>query len=355
MQLQEMGFSPKVEKLAHDLAFDSFSLGRVISEHKERYVVATENGDVDAEITGNLRFTAQCREDFPAVGDWVALIQCDQQFAVIHKIMPRFSAMKRQSVKNRSESQIIASNIDVALLVQSVDRDFNINRLERYLAICYSSTIEPIIVFTKVDLYDKEHLSKIISHTKQRLPNIPVFTISNATLEGLETLKMALEKGKTYCMIGSSGAGKSTLLNNLTGRQLMSTGAISKSTGKGRHTTSHRELTVLDSGAIIIDNPGMREAGLADASEGIETMFDQISTLAKNCRFSNCTHTSEKGCAIIEALENGTLDQAAHENLMKMQKEQKRYELSVEEKHRTDKIFGKMLKNYKKESGKDKF
>ncbi|HNZ72820.1 MAG TPA: GTPase RsgA, partial [Prolixibacteraceae bacterium] len=164
MQLQEMGFSPKVEKLAHDLAFDSFSLGRVISEHKERYVVATENGDVDAEITGNLRFTAQCREDFPAVGDWVALIQCDQQFAVIHKIVPRFSAMKRQSVKNRSESQIIASNIDVALLVQSVDRDFNINRLERYLAICYSSTIEPIIVFTKVDLYDKEHLSKIISH-----------------------------------------------------------------------------------------------------------------------------------------------------------------------------------------------
>jgi ribosome biogenesis GTPase len=354
MKLQDFGYNDKLEKLRVDSNLTDFEIGRIVSEHKERYIVGTEKGEFDAEITGNLRFSAKSREDFPAVGDWVALTIYDSGISIIHQILPRFSILARQAVNQFGEIQIIATNIDYALLIQAVDRDFNINRLERYLTICYSSKVVPIIVLTKTDLIDERTKSEIIDSINQRIHNISVFAISNETLDGYESLKKIIENGKTFCMLGSSGVGKSTLLNNLSGRAIMKTDSISQSTNKGRHITSHRELIVLESGGIIVDNPGMREVGIVDSADGLETTFDMIFELSKNCRFKDCTHTTETGCSVIEAVENAEISKNSYENYLKMEKEKSHFEASVAERRKKDKVLGKMLKNYKKDFSKNK-
>lgn len=346
MKLQDFGYDERVEKLRVENHLTEFDIGRVVAEHKERYTVVTEKGECDAEITGNLRFSAKGREDFPAVGDWVALTIYDPDFSVIHAIIPRFSILSRQAVGQFGEVQVIAANIDYAFLVQAADRDFNLNRLERYLTICYSSKVHPIILLTKTDLITRPSLDEIVQTISLRIKDVPVVAISNETEEGYDTLKRIIERGKTYCMLGSSGVGKSTLLNNLSGRRLMETGSISQSTGKGRHVTSHRELTVLESGGILIDNPGMREVGIVDLSDGLETTFDIIYRLSQNCKYKDCTHTTETGCAVLEAVENGMLDRGLLENFHKMQREKSYFETSVFEKRKKEKLFGKLIKDY---------
>jgi ribosome biogenesis GTPase len=286
------------------------------------------------------------------VGDWVAFTSYDDGFAIIHKVLPRFSTIKRQAVGQFGEIQIIATNIDYAFLIQAVDRDFNINRLERYLTICYSAKVSPIIVLTKTDLIAEQQLSDIMESVNIRINNIPVVAISNETQDGYDTVKSILEKGKTFCMLGSSGVGKSTLLNNLSGRSIMKTDTISQSTSKGRHVTSHRELIVLESGGILIDNPGMREVGIADSESGLETTFDHIMSLSQNCRFKDCTHTNEKACAVLKAVENGEIDKSSYENYLKMEREKAYFQSTIEDKRKKDKDFGKMQKNYKKDMNK---
>jgi ribosome biogenesis GTPase / thiamine phosphate phosphatase len=350
MNLEDFGYNDKIEALRVENNLMGFEIGRVISEHKERYTIKTVNGEFEAEITGNLRFSAKSREDFPAVGDWVALTVFDSNFSIIHKILPRFSTISRQAVGQFGEIQIIATNIDFGLLIQAIDRDFNINRLERYLTICYSSKVDPIIVLTKIDLINEQLKTEIIENITQRIKNIPVFAVSNTTHDGYEALRQILEKGKTFCMLGSSGVGKSTLLNNLSGRNLMKTDSISLSTSKGRHVTSHRELIVLENGAILIDNPGMREVGIVDNEGGLESTFDSIFKLSEACKFKDCTHTQEIGCSVLEALKNGEIDAASYENYLKMRKEKSHFEASMLEKRKKDKDFGKMMKNYKKRS-----
>jgi ribosome biogenesis GTPase len=348
MKLEDFGYNDRIEKLRIDSNLKEFEIGRVISEHKERYIVRTEKGEFEAEITGNMRFSASSREDFPAVGDWVALITYDSDFAIINKIIPRLSIISRQAVGQFGEIQIIATNIDFAFIVQAVDRDFNINRLERYLTICNSSKVTPIIILTKTDLINEQSKAAIIESIHQRLKGLPVFAISNETHDGYDSLKLIIEKGKTFCMLGSSGVGKSTLLNNLSGKSIMKTDTISESTNKGRHITSHRELIILENGGILIDNPGMREVGIVDTSNGLETTFDIVFSLAQNCKFKDCTHTNEIGCSVIEAVENGKLDKSLFENYQKMQREKLYFETSVLEKRKKEKLFGKILKDYHK-------
>lgn len=355
MKLEDFGYNDKLQKLRVENNLSDFEIGRVIAEHKERYIVKTENGEYEAEITGNLRFSAKSRIDYPAVGDWVTLTTYDTEFSVIHKILPRLSMITRQAVGQFGEIQIIATNIDYAFLIQAVDRDFNINRLERYLTICYSSKVKPIIVLTKTDLINNQKITEITDSIKQRIKDIEVFAISNETQDGYEALKVTIEKGKTYCMLGSSGVGKSTLLNNLSGRTLMKTDSISQSTNKGRHITSHRELIVLESGGILVDNPGMREVGIADTSIGLETTFDRIIHLSLNCKFKDCTHTNEIGCSVIEAVAKGEIDKKSYENYLKMEREKTHFESTVEERRKKDKEFGKVIKNYKKDIKKNKF
>jgi len=245
--------------------------------------------------------------------------------------------------------QIIATNIDFAFLVQAADRDFNINRLERYLTICNTSGVKPVIVLSKTDLIDETQLSAIVESIKARISHVPVLAISNETRDGYEAVNALIEKGKTYCMLGSSGVGKSSLVNNLSGKTLMRTDAISQSTHKGRHVTTNRELIVLENGGILIDNPGMREVGIADAGSGLEITFDLIFRLSKDCKFKDCTHTNEIGCAVLEAVENGDIDSASYENYRKMEREKAHFEATVAEKRKRDKEFGKIMKNYKKD------
>lgn len=347
MTLEALGYTNTIEQLRKENKLEAFEIGRVTAEHKERYIVKNEKGEFEAEITGNLRFSSQGREDFPAVGDWVALINCDANTAIIHRVLPRQSMLSRQAVGKFGETQIIATNIDVALLVQAVDRDFNINRLERYLTICYASKISPVILLTKTDLVESHHLKDINAHIKQRIADIPIFPISNETKEGFDAFTGFIKPGKTYCLLGSSGVGKSTLMNKLSGKNIMKTQTISTSTNKGRHMTSHRELTVLESGGILIDNPGMREIGIIDSADGLETVFDNILSLSRKCRFKDCTHTNEVDCAVIEAIEQGQIDRNAFENFLKIEREKEHFDLSVAEKRKKDKSFGKMVKNFK--------
>jgi ribosome biogenesis GTPase len=355
MRLEDLGYNNKLKLFRIEQNLNNFEIGRIITEHKERYIVKTTKNEFEAEITGNMRFTAKSREDFPAVGDWVALTMNDLNFAIIHKILPRFSIIKRQAVGQFGEIQIIATNIDYAFLVQAVDRDFNINRLERYLTICNSSKVSPIIVLSKTDVINEQKISEIIDNVKQRIKNVPVIAISNETKIGYEAIKKVIEKGKTYCMLGSSGVGKSTLLNNLSGRTIMRTDAISQSTNKGRHVTSHRELIILENGGIIIDNPGMREVGIADTTSGLEITFDTIVELSQNCKFKDCTHINEIGCSVLEALKKGEIDRVSYENYMKMKREKAYFESTIEERRKKDKEFGKMVKNYKKDMNKNKY
>jgi ribosome biogenesis GTPase / thiamine phosphate phosphatase len=354
MKLEDLGYNDRIKKLRTENNLNDFEIGRVTSEHRERYIVKTEEGEFEAEITGNMRFSASSREGFPAVGDWVALTTYGSDFAVIHKIIPRLSTISRQAVGQFGEIQIIAANIDFALIVQAVDRDFSINRIERYLTICISSKVTPVIILTKTDLINDQSKAEIIESIHKRLNDVQVFAISNETQDGYDALKRIIEKGKTFCMLGSSGVGKSTLLNNLSGRSIMKTGAISESTSKGRHVTSHRELIVLENGGILIDNPGMREVGIVDTADGLETTFDIVLSLAQNCKFKDCTHTNETGCSVIEAVEKGRLDKRLFENYQKMQRERLFFETSVAEKKKKDKIFGKILKDYKKRDVKGK-
>ena len=348
MTLEDFGYNIDLENYRKDQNLDSFGVGRVISEHKERYVVKTPENEYDAEIIGSLRFSAHKRSDFPAVGDWVAISEYDDDKVLIHSIFPRNIIIERQAVGKQGEKQIIATNIDYAFIVQAVDRDFNINRIERYLTICYTSNVVPIIILNKIDLINDSELTELVSKVQERIKQVPIITISNETLTGIEKLKENIKKGKTYCLLGSSGVGKSTLLNNLSGKQLMKTNTISESTNKGRHITSHRELLVLKDGGILIDNPGMREVGIADSTEGLEITFETIIELSKDCKFKDCTHTTEIDCAVLAAVERGEIEENFYANFLKMEHEKEHFESTVAERHKKDKDFGKMIKNYKK-------
>lgn len=355
MKLEDLGYNAGLAKYRKEQNLDSFDVGRVILEHKDRYVVKTATSEFDAELIGNLRFTAESRYDLPAVGDWVAISEYDENKALVHSIYPRHSIIERQAVGKSAQTQIIATNIDYGLIVQSVNRDFNINRLERYLTICNTSNIEPIIVLSKIDLIDEPTLYKRINEIKERIKIVPVIAISNQSRIGLDKIKAIINKGKTYCLLGSSGVGKSTLLNQLSGKQLMNTAAISESIDRGKHVTTHRELIVLENGGILIDNPGMREIGITNTSAGLEITFDRIVELSQSCKFNNCTHTTEEGCAVLDAFENGEIDSDSYANFQKMEKERAYFESTVEEKKKKDKNFGKMIRNVKKQRKRNKY
>lgn len=348
MTLEDLGYTAELEKYRKENSLNSFGVGRVIAEHKERYIVKTAHKEYESEIIGNLRYAASSRAEFPAVGDWVAISEYNDNDALIHAVFPRKTSIERQAVGKQGEKQIIATNIDCAFIVQAVDRDFNINRIERYLTICHASKVSPVIILNKIDLIDEEELNVLVTQVKERIKQVPVIALSNENLKGTDQIQSLIEKGKTYCLLGSSGVGKSTLTNHLSGKQQMKTDSISTSTNKGRHVTSHRELLVLEKGGILIDNPGMREVGLTDSNNGLEVTFDQIMSLSKHCKFKDCTHTSELDCAIIAAVENGEIDKASYENYLRMEREKEHFESTVAEKRKKDKDFGKRLKNYKK-------
>ena len=353
MNITDLGFTADLAAYLEENHLSDFSVGRVTQEHRERYVVSDGDKEYEAEITGNLRFTASSRADFPAVGDWIAMTVYDSDQAIIHEVLPRKSVLERQAVGKPGEVQIISTNIDAAFIVQAINHNFSINRLERYLTICYSAGIEPVLVISKIDLSGENEVQDAISRLEKRERRIKCIPLSNMTLQGLDQVLDAIQKGRTYCVIGSSGAGKSTLINNLLKKNILKTGQISLSTNKGRHVTDHRELFVLENGGIIIDTPGMRELGIADSASGLEITFDAIVSLARKCRFKDCTHTNEVGCSVIAAVTNGEIDKSFYENYLRLQRENAHYESTIAEKRKKDRVFGKLLKNYHKDINKD--
>lgn len=354
MILEDLGYNENFEKFRIENKLENFEVGRVITEHKERYIIKTVKGEFEAEITGNMRYSAKDRSDYPAVGDWIALTTYELDFAIIHKIFPRETIIERQAIGQFGDKQIIATNLDYALITQAVDRDFNINRIERYLTICNSAKVDPILILSKTDLLNEIELELLMTELKSRIKNVQIIPISNQTKNGYDKITKILLKGKTYCLLGSSGVGKSTLINNLVGQEILKTSTLSSITNKGRHTTSHRELTILENGSILIDNPGMREVGIVDKTDGLEITFDAIIKISRECKYKDCTHIHEKECAVVNAVKNGIIDKTSYLNFLKLEKEKAHFESTVAEKRKKDKEFGKMVKNYQKDMSRNK-
>ncbi len=345
ISLYDLGFCPEFEEFKTQL--NNLQIARVITEHKERYIVKNENGEYDAELIGNLRYSAQSKLSFPAVGDWVAISAYDDDKALIHSVAERKNTLKRQAIGKDGEEQIIATNIDYAFIVEAINRDFSINRFQRYLTLCFEANIEPILILNKTDLLDDDELKRLINLVKDRLPNIKLFTASCINSIGLDSISELVIAQKTYCFLGSSGVGKSTLINMLSGGEMMKTDGISEITDRGKHTTTHRELIVLKQGGVLIDNPGMREVGITQTKNSLESSFQLISTLADNCRFKDCVHIHEKGCAVLQAVKDDELDVNDYNNYLKIQREQQHFEASQLERKQKGKNLSKMIKQVK--------
>ena len=352
MTLEDLGYGPFFESARETAGLMDYPIARVIAEYREVYKVKGRVKGTDCEylarITGRHRFNAAQREDYPAVGDWVALTGLDRRKAIIHDILPRRTIL-RKKYSGRQETQIIATNIDVAFIIESVDRDFNLNRLERYLVLVNDGGIRPVIILNKIDLIPGSELELKMGQIKDRFRDVDLIATSTLTGRGLDGLMACILRGKTYCFIGSSGVGKSSLINRLLGEDIIRIKEISDHSGRGRHATTAREMYFLKDGGILIDNPGMREVGMTEAGAGMDTVFGEIKDISKRCRYADCTHTHEPDCAVLEAIRTGELDEKRYANYLKLKKETEYYSMTKLEKRKKDERFGKFIKKAKEQ------
>ena len=346
MELADLGFDGWFEKKREELQRPGFSIARITRVDRDRYLVRNEENEVEGEATGRLLFFSESSQDLPCVGDWVFVqYYNDRILAIIHDLFPRKTFLRRKSAGKNVDYQMIASNIDVAFIVQSCDFDFNLRRMERYLVMANEGHVEPMILLSKSDLITAGDLEKRISEIRQARIKARVIAFSNTAPGGLETMQQALEKGKTYCLLGSSGVGKTTLINHLLGREVFETNPVREKDSRGRHTTARRQLTVLDNGALLIDTPGMRELGMLAVTASIDDSFSDIHELSKDCRFNDCTHAVEAGCAILMAVQSGDISEERYQSYMKLMKESEFHQMSYVEKRKKDKQFGRMIKS----------
>ncbi|MBP2002402.1 ribosome biogenesis GTPase [Paenibacillus shirakamiensis] len=301
---------------------------RVSAQYSHQYRIITSEGERTASVSGKLEYEAQRRSDFPAVGDWVLAEPLQgENSAVIRKVLPRFSAMSRKEAGNVVDEQIIAANVNWLFITSALNQDFNLRKIERFLIAVWESGASPVVLLTKADLC--EDPERFRDEVEAIAPGVPVHIVSAQENLGKEALAPYLMSGQTIAVTGSSGVGKSTLINWLAGQDLNRVQGIREQDARGRHTTTHRELFLIPSGAVLIDTPGMRELQLWDASEGWEVTFSDIVELKSHCRFQDCRHLGEKGCAVQEALANGTLDAHRYANYIKTEKELAHLELKA--------------------------
>jgi len=345
MELSDLGFDDWFRRQGEPYGSE-YRMARVTAVDRDRYLVRNDRGEVPAEVAGRLRFSAESSVDLPCVGDWTAIQDHDAgTLAIIHHILPRKSVLRRKSAGRKSEYQLISANIDVAFIVQSCDRDFNLRRLERYLVMVNEGRIAPVVLLNKADLVCGHDLEQKIRETERAGIAGRVLGFSAKTGSGLDRVQQELERGKTYCLVGSSGVGKTTLLNRLLGREVFETHPVREQDGRGRHTTSRRQLIVLDGGAMLIDNPGMRELGVIGIGAGLDESFSDIHELSEGCRFRDCTHTQEAGCSVLAAVESGELSEERYRSYMKLMKESEHHERSYVERRRRDRAFGRFIKS----------
>ena len=345
-ELSEWGWSDWFQQRAACGAADA--VARVAAVDRDQLLLVDGAGPFRAKLAGSYLHRHRLSAELPCVGDWVCVEKHPGDgFGVVHSLLERRTLLRRKAAGSAVEQQLIAANVDFVVVVQSCHFDFNLKRLERYLVMVKDGGAEPYVLLTKTDLVEPAVLDAQRAAIRAAGITAPVVALSNVTRAGVEELERLLLPRTTYCFVGSSGVGKSTLINGLIGRELLETRAVS-GTGEGRHTTVRRELIRLASGALVIDNPGMREFGVLGADDGLGSGFGDIDALASGCRYRDCSHTGEPGCALAEAVQSGGIGREHFENYLKLRAESEFHDLSRAEKRRKDRDFGRFIKSAKK-------
>lgn len=318
--LKQLGWNSLFEENSKSLKQKGFSFARVITEHKERYIIASEIGELQAEVTGKLLYSSESSAELPKVGDWVAvIIYEDEQKAIIHDLLPRKSVFGRKVSGKKIQEQVIASNIDLLFVVQSLDANYSHRRLERYLTMAFEGNMEPIVILNKSDIC--QDASNKLNKVKNIYPGIKSFTASAQTGYGINFIKELLSEGKTCALVGSSGVGKSSIINSILGYDRQKVNDVRLVDSKGKHTTTTRDLILIPDTGMIIDTPGMREFQLWNTNEGLEIAFEEIEEFSASCRFKDCSHTHETECAVLNALQSGELSRERYNSYLKLRKE----------------------------------
>ncbi len=357
--LNQLGWNVYFDQHFKPFQAQGFAVGRVAIENRDNYLVLTDSQEYFAEVTGKLLFNASSSSDLPKVGDWVvvSLFESENK-AIIHDVLPRLTKFSRKIAGPKTEEQILATNIDYIFVVQSCDDDFSLRRLERQQVMVYEGGAQPIIVLNKIDLCD--NYEEYVSRIEKIIHNVEIVAVSAKTELGMDQLKSCLEAGRTFAFIGSSGVGKTSLINKMIGNEIFKTNEVRDKDSKGRHTTTRRELIRIPGGGLLIDTPGLREFQLWEANEGLDEVYSEIAELSEGCRFSDCTHTQEIGCAVIEAVESGVLSKDRYESYLKLSKELAYLKNKQEQKNRYNsksrfKSISRAIKNFKKIDPKSKF
>ena len=352
MELKALGMDSWFKNHARESCAAEQRLARVTVVDRGQYTVRSEHGDESAKATRKFMKAITSSIDMACVGDWVCMDNQDsKEYTSIHAVLPRKSFLRRKSAGKGTKLQMIAANIDVIFIVQSCHYDFNVSRLERYLVMATEGHVEPVIILSKTDLVSTDALQQLITEIRDEGITSRIIALSNVTGAGLNQVKESMEYGKTYCLVGSSGVGKSTLINQLRGDDTLRTQTVSAS-GEGRHTTVRRQLFVLEQGALLIDTPGMREVGILAVNDGMDDNFDDIHDLALQCRFTNCGHGNESGCAVLQAIEEGSLHLERYQNYVKLKTESEINENLNSHKGKKNRPSGHVLHHVRKRTSK---